>query len=248
MTDSAPPVYVLRAEPGCAATVAAARQAGLEAHGFPLFETVALAWTPPDPAGIDALLVGSANAPRLAGPALADFAHLPVHAVGEATARACREAGLTVAGTGQGGLQAVLDAVPPGHRHLLRLAGRERVDLSPPPGVTLTERVVYASLPRPLPQVLAYLLSTRALPLSLVLLHSAEAARHFAAECDRLGLARGRILLATIGPRVSQAAGEGWAGKESCATASDQALLALAVQLCQGRPPEPPGRAGCAWN
>ena len=227
------PVIVIRPEPGCAATVAAARAAGLEAYGFPLFAVCPVAWEPPDPASIDALLIGSANAPRHAGAALAPYAGKPAYVVGAATAEAAREAGLVIAATGAGGLASVMASIAPEHRRLLRLSGRERVDLVPGDGVSLCERVVYASEPQPMPAPLARLLLTHALPLCLVLLHSAEAARHFAAECDRLDLPRGRIHLVTLGPRIAAATGKGWAQVSVAEVPNDAALLALCRHLCQ---------------
>lgn len=231
------PVIVIRPEPGCAATVAEARALGLEAHGFPLFAVRPLAWDAPDPAGVDALLIGSANAPRHAGPALALYADKPAYAVGEATAEACRAAGLSVAATGSathnGGLQALLEAIAPAHRRLLRLAGHERVDLVPPESIALAERVVYAAEAQPLPEALARLLTVRALPQSCVLLHSAEAARHFATEVDRLAIPRARIHLVALAPRIAAVAGEGWASLATASETTDQALLALARRLCQ---------------
>ena len=228
-----PPVIIIRPEPGCAATVAAARALGLEAHGFPLFAVGPLAWQAPDPATVDALLIGSANAPRHAGAALARYAGKPAYVVGEATAEAARAAGLTVVATGEGGLASVMGAIAPAHRRLLRLSGRERVDLVPGDGIILTERVVYASEPQAMPSALARLLSARALPNSLVLLHSAESARHFAQECDRLGLDRARVHLLALGQRVAAAAGAGWADISTAARPTDPALLALCRQLCQ---------------
>lgn len=217
-------VLVLRPEPGCAATVAAARELGLEARSAPLSAIEAREWAVPE-ATYDALLVGSANVFRHGGAQLAQVRHLPVHVVGEATAEAARAAGFTVARTGTGGLQRVLDEVPAGTR-LLRLSGEERIELTPPAGVTVDEVVVYASVPR--------LLDPAALTGNpLILLHSAEAARHFAGECNRLGIDRGTLSLATIGPRVTAAAGTGWHAVETAAEPSDAALLALAARMCQ---------------
>ena len=82
----------------------------------------------------------------------------------------------------------------------------------------------------PIPADLADLLTS---PRPLVLLHSAEAARHFAAECARLALPRASIHLAALGPRVAEAAGQGWASLHMASATSDEALLALARQLCQ---------------
>ncbi|MCW1404127.1 uroporphyrinogen-III synthase [Novosphingobium sp. MW5] len=217
-------VLILRPEPGCAATLAAARGMGLAARSAPLFAIEPREWNVPT-APFDALLVGSANAFRHGGAQLETLCHLPVHVVGEATAEAARAAGFTVAGIGSGGLQGVLDGIAPG-THLLRLSGEERIELNPPTGVSIDEVVVYASVPRPLDPA-----ALNGNP--LVLLHSAEAARHFAAECDRLAIDRAALSLATIGPRVTKAAGSGWRALETAAQPSDAALLALAARMCQ---------------
>lgn len=221
------PLYVIRPEPGCAATVAAARGAGLAAHGFALFAVEPVDWAVPEGA-FDLLLAGSANVFRHGGAGLAALRGLPVWAVGQATAAAARAAGFAVERTGRGGLQAVLEQVP-ADRRVLRLAGAERVELAPPGGVTMAERVVYASRALPLPAELAARLAQG----GVVAVHSAEAMRHFAGECLRLGLARGRIALATIGPRVSAAAGEGWWAVATANSPDDAALLASARDLCQ---------------
>jgi uroporphyrinogen-III synthase len=99
------------------------------------------------PGDVDALLIGSANAIRHAGPGLAAYAGLPTYTVGAATAQAAREAGLDVVAVGSGGLQPVLDTVT--HTNLLRLAGQEHLTLTPPPHVRMVERS--SMLPRPCP-------------------------------------------------------------------------------------------------
>jgi uroporphyrinogen-III synthase len=223
------PLVVIRPQPGCDATVRAARALGLEAFGHPLFEVRPLDWKAPDQATFDALLIGSANVLRHGGAGLARFRGLPAYAVGETTGAAVRDAGLDLAGQGEGGLQVLLGSLNPGHRRLLRLTARERVELTPPPGVSITEAVTYASEPCAMEQELAELMAGGA----VVLLHSGEAARHFAAECDRLGIARSRIAVAALAPRIAAAAGHGWASVETAAEPRDQALLALADQLCQ---------------
>jgi uroporphyrinogen-III synthase len=67
----------------------------------------------------------------------------------------------------------------------------------------------------------------------LVLLHSAATARHFASECDRLGLARGTIALAALGPRIAAAAGEGWRAVHTAPRPDEAALLEMARELCK---------------
>lgn len=223
------PVVVIRPQPGCDATLEAARALGLDARGFPLFEVRSVAWDPPAAHTFDALLLGSANAPRHAGPALAGYRGKPAYAVGEVTAESARAAGLDVVATGTGGLKALLPHVRPEHRRLLRLSGRERVALTPPRGVSIDERVVYEIEPLPLPPDLASLLAGQA----IVLLHSAEAAHHFAQLCDSRSIARANLRLAALGPRVARAAGEGWGALVAAEAPSDTALLALAGQMCQ---------------
>lgn len=222
------PLVVIRPQPGCDATVAAARALGLAVEGFPLFAVEPVAWQAPDRDSFDALLLGSAHALAQAGPALANYAGKPAYTVGERTAEAASAAGLAVAEIGCGGLQGVLDAVEPGHRRLLRLAGRARVPLALPPGIVLDERVVYASEPYPMPAALVALLDRP----SVVMLHSAEAARHFAAQCDAHGRNRAAIALIAIGLRAA-AAGDGWAGIAVAREPRDAAMLALATQMCQ---------------
>jgi uroporphyrinogen-III synthase len=223
------PVIVIRPQPGCHTTVAAARAAGLDARGFPLFEVRPLAWQPPPAESFDALLLGSANALRHAGPALDDYHGKPAYAVGATTADAARAAGLDVVAVGSGGLKLLLPRLAPDHRRLLRLSGRERVMLTPPRGVTIRECVVYASEPLPLPPALGSLLRRPA----LVLLHSAEAAQHFAGLCDAPRIDRARLTIVAIGPRVTRAAGGGWAAVATADTPGDTAMLALARELCQ---------------
>jgi len=221
-------LFVIRPEPGCIATVAAARELGLTASGHPLFAVRPRKWDFPDEA-CDALLIGSANALRYAGVKRDLLRHKPVLAVGETTAAIARSANFTVVAVSEGGLQSLLDTLDPEYRCLLRLTGEERVELAPPPGVELVERVVYASEPLPMPEAFAAELREG----GVVLLHSAAAARHFAAECERLEIPRAALSLACIGPRVAEAAGSGWTEIQSAAEPTDAALLALARGMCQ---------------
>ncbi|MEO6041628.1 MAG: uroporphyrinogen-III synthase [Croceibacterium sp.] len=221
------PLFVIRAEPGCGATVTRARALSLPASGFPLSAIAHREWQAPPASSVDALLVGSANVFRHGGAGLAALRSVPVYAVGEITARAARAAGFAVAAAGTGGLQAVLSEVPRAAR-LLRLAGDEHVPLGVPAGVTMDTRVVYAATPVALPPALADVLRGAA----VVLLHSGAGARHFADECDRLGLSRNGIALAALGPRILAAAGGGWRAARAAHEPSEAALLALAGDLC----------------
>ncbi|PNU04272.1 uroporphyrinogen-III synthase [Novosphingobium guangzhouense] len=230
-------ILILRPEPGAASTLAAAQAGGLKALVFPLFAVRPTLWQPVARNDIDALLLGSANALRHGGTALAGYRGLPAYCVGETTAAAARAAGMEVAATGHGGLQNLLGVLQPGHSRLLRLAGRERTMLDPPARVTITTREVYASEALPVPAGLIEALRAPApqpVPAAVIaLLHSGEAAARFAQICDEAAIARGSIRLAAIGPRVAAHAGAGWAAVRSARRPDDAALLALAQQMCQ---------------
>lgn len=221
-------IFAIRPEPGLQSTLQLARDMNMAIIGMPLFDVAPIAWDAPDPAQFNALLLGSANALRHGGATLEAFNILPVYAVGEATAQYAQEAGFTVAQTGAGGLQSLLDGAVDG-THFLRLAGAENVSLNVPKGITATTRIVYEL--RALPITGSDEVSLRAAD-PLVLLHSAAAARHFASECDRRGLDKSRISLACIGPRVVKAAGDGWAACRAAPQPDDIGVLALARDMC----------------
>ncbi|MBO9518817.1 MAG: uroporphyrinogen-III synthase [Porphyrobacter sp.] len=225
-------ILTIRPEPGCTATVEAGRELGLAIEGCPLFAIRSLPWDPPAPESIDALLLGSANAVRHAGPALDLFRGKPVYSVGAATGKAAEDAGFPVAVCGQGVLQPVVDSLAGQQLRLLRVTGAEHVPISPPSGVSVETRVAYESAGLPLPDELALRLNEGA----LVLLHSAVAARHFASECDRCAVSRSRIALAALGPRIADAAGDGWAKVRCASVPAEAALLALASDMCHDRP------------
>lgn len=230
-----PPIVILRPEPGANVSLQGAMALGLDAWCFPMFITLPRAWEAPSADTFDALLLGSANALRYGGAELAGYGDKPAYCVGETTARGAAARGIKIADTGSGGLQDMLNRMAGGRLRLLRLAGEERVTLTPPPGITIEERVVYASMPVPMPVELARLLSTAALPRIIVLLHSGAAARHLIEECRRLGLSRGKIEAITIGPRISEICVQagGWGNVLTSPAPGDAAMLALARQTCQ---------------
>jgi uroporphyrinogen-III synthase len=229
------PLIIVRPEPGATTTLLAARSLGLEAQAHPIFVVRPIPWTPVPREEVDAVILGSANAIRHGGAALNDLRGLPAYCVGQTTATAARAAGFPVARIGTGGLQQVLNALEPEHRRLLRLAGVSRVPLVLPPGVTMETRGVYATVPMPVGKRLDHALEEPV----VVMLHSGEAADHFATICTDALIDRSRIALAVIGPRVARMAGEGWARIEVAELPSDAALLALVREMCQ----EPAGDA-----
>jgi len=215
-------LLVLRPEPGASETVSRARVLGLEAISIPLFAVEPLGWTVPD-GEFDALLMTSANAVRHGGTQLEVLRTLAVHAVGEATAAAARQAGLTVTTVGDAGVEELLTRIDPNIR-LLHLCGEDRRGPSDA-RQSITAVPVYRSVALERPQLAE-------VEDAVVLVHSPRAAQRFA----ELVRDRGRIRVAAISAAAAAAAGPGWAAVEIAAKPSDEALLALALRLCEKDP------------
>ena len=216
-------LLVLRPEPGARATAARARALGLEPLVVSLFEVEPVAWQAPDPGGFDGLLLTSANALRHDGPQLERLRALPAYAVGEATANAAREAGFTIAATGDSGVEQLLGAIDPGLR-LLHLCGEDRW-LPKATRQSVTPVVVYRSTVIEAPD-----LSEAAGTVALI--HSPRAGRRFA----ELVRDRAQTTIAAISPAAADAVGGGWAEVSWADAPTDEAMLALAARLCQNRP------------
>jgi len=220
------PLIVIRPQPGNDATCAAASEQGIEALGFPLFTIKPLTWKVPE-GPFDAILAGSANVFRHGGKGLEALRHLPVIAVGETTAATARAADFAVSRIGEGGLQPVVATLPPGK--YIRIAGEDRVDLNPPLGVRIETVVAYAARRSPISSTLAHILNTGA----VVLLHSGEAARHLAEECERFEIQKKSVLVACLAPRIATLAGEGWGAIATAPARTDAMLLETALLMCK---------------
>ena len=189
-------VWVTRAQPAADATAAQLRALGYDAIVAPLLEVRAIEQPSVELSGVGALAVTSANAvPAFA--ALTADRSLAVYAVGEATARAARGAGFTVAAVAEGDVHALAhritaDGAPPGvvlHPGALEPAA-DLAALLTAMGVSARNLPVYrteavTALPVGLPS-----------PPDVVLLHSPKAGRvlagllppHWAPAMDALVL------------------------------------------------------------
>lgn len=213
-------LLVLRPEPGATATAKRARDLGLDPIVAPLFEVRPRAWTMPE-APVDAVMLTSANAARALGAVPPELTALPAYAVGAKTAAAARAAGFADIRTGEAGVsELVRKAVADGMATMLHLAGEDRTAFDAGP-LRIVTRIVYAAEaadpPPPLPEGDA-----------VTLLHSARAARRFAALVDPA-----RFAIAAISPAAAEAAGAGWRRVGIAARPDDDALLAVAARLCQ---------------
>jgi len=218
-------VLVLRPEPGASATLARARELGLEAVAVPLFEIEPVGWEAPEANGFDGLLLTSANAVRCGGDQLQELRGLKAYAVGEATAAAARDAGFDIAATGDDGVERLLGSIEPDLR-LLHLCGEDR-RAAQDARQTITPLAVYRGkqIDRPqLPQPAG----------SIALIHSPRAGRRFAElVTDRSG-----AVIAAISAAAAEAAGAGWKSIEVAERTEDEALLALAARLCNNPSPK----------
>lgn len=215
-------ILVLRPEPGASHTVRQARNAGLDAVAVPLFKIEPMAWDAPDPSDFDALLLTSANAVRHGGVQLQALRGLPVHAVGDATATAARDAVLSIASVGEAGVERLLGSIGRDLR-LLHLCGEDRRD----PGQvaqTITAIAVYRAAKIDKPDL-------GASKGDIALIHSPRAGARFAELVDRN--VKASIAIVAISAAAAQAAGEGWDAVEIASRPDDAALLALATRLCQ---------------
>lgn len=219
-------VVILRPPPGADATADAARALGLDTLLAPLFAVEPLAWTPPDPAQFDALMLTSANAARHAGPDLMRYAGLPLYVVGEATAQAARAAGLAPAHVGGGDAASLLHEMrAAGLRNALHLCGADFVEASVK-GMAAIRLPVYRSIETGGVPTLASLLW----PGDICLVHSPRAGQRLAALVapDQ----RATLSLIAISDKARLAAGAGWASALAAPTSTDTAMLALAKELC----------------
>ena len=220
-------LLVLRPEPGAAATVANATEAGWHPIAAPLFTIVPVEWEAPDAAAHDALMLTSAQAVRHAGPALARYRNLPVYAVGEATGVAAMDACFSDVRMGSADAALLVTMmVRDGVTHPLHLAGREHRVLDAAP-IPIARRIVYAADPvAELPPAARAAIAQDA----VALIHSQRAGAVFADLLVRAGIDPAIVRVAAI----SGAAAAGpWQRVKIADSPGDSALLAAAARLCE---------------
>ncbi len=215
-------VLIIRPQPGADATAQRFRAAGHVPLVMPLFEIQPVAATSISASGYDAVVLTSGNAVRAAEPFLKSNAHVPVYAVGSATARAAEKSAIMPFRIGSSGIDALVDvAEQEGHTRLLWLAGEDHSPLQARPGVTVDTHIVYKSVAVPTPDDFAAAVAQS----DLVILHSSRAAQHFAACCDDAGISRHEVALATFSDAIARNTGDGWSICIVAPTPNDAALL-----------------------
>lgn len=217
-------LLLLRPEPGLSASADRARGVGLEVIAIPLFRVEPIAWSPPDASRYDALLLTSANAIRHGGAGVDAFKHLPVHAVGTATADAARATGFAIASIGEGGVDALLGGLPSDVR-LLHLAGQDIHQ--PTAGRQIDRQIVYRS---------AAIADPGLPPLDglVIAVHSPRAGARLAEVAGP----RANAAIAAISVAAGAACGADWQSVDIATAPDDASLLALAARLCQTSSPK----------
>jgi uroporphyrinogen-III synthase len=214
-----------------------ARAAGFDPVIAPMFAVDPVEWQCPQQS-FDGLLITSANAIRLGGASLSALRHVPVLAVGDASADAATQNGFDVALVGTSDAKALLERGHiAGFRDLLWLCGENHVSLGPAPERNITVRIVYRSRTIEPSLSIAEWLDAD----SIIALHSPRAARHFADYCDRSGKVRAMINLVALSPTVADAAGAGWRTIRIANAPNDAALLSAAQTIVRDDNRQPKG-------
>lgn len=216
------PLLILRPERGAIATAKRATTLGLSPMIRSLFAVTPRTWDAPDPALFDALLLTSANAIRYGGGAVGLYRALLTFAVGAATAQAAREAGFaTVTESTGNAADALRTLAKAGHSRPLHLSGEDRTP--------------YPHLPFPVTARVVYEATTVDVELPAgryaALVHSARAAARFADLCPSPEL----VDVIAISTAVAEAAGTNWRSVCTAPEPTDNAMLALAATLCDGK-------------
>lgn len=192
---------------------------GLEPVGIPLFEIVPTSWSPPEPAAFNAVAMTSANAARHGGEGLRRYCHLPLFAVGEATAAAAREGGFRDIRIGQGDGRHV--AALWGNATVLHLTGLDHAPL--PDCGHVANVAVYEARRRELTPGQAAQLRA---PFALV--HSRRAGTALATLVQE----RAETTIVAISNAAAAGCGKGWQSTIVAEAPREQAMLESLARLC----------------
>lgn len=206
-------VLIVRPAPDNTTTARRVAALGHSPVVVPLFTVSAIAWDPPDPTLFDAVAMTSANAARFAGPALARYIHLPLFAVGAATAAAATAAGFGTVETGASDADALAQLLT---GRVLHFAGADHRPLASPADVVT--RIVYAAIEA----------DDAMLPDGdCVLVHSPRAGRALAARIVQ----RDVLHVVAISAAAASACGAGWRSVQVATVPQEDAMLACLAKL-----------------
>ncbi|GAB5487021.1 MAG: hypothetical protein Pars2KO_05910 [Parasphingorhabdus sp.] len=221
------PVLILRPIKGAQSTAAKVQALGLNPLVDPLFEIKPLPWSAPPADQYDAIMFSSANAVKMAGSELRDYAQLSAVVVGAATKQAAELAGFEVIQTGKSGVQSLVDTLPENRfKRILRLSGSEYTAVQS--DRVIDQVAVYESVCIGLGEKARTSLENGA----IILIHSMRAAQSLAGEMDKKNILREKNHIIAISPNVADAAGKAWKSINVAKQPTDEALLTQAARLC----------------
>ena len=188
---------------------------GCEPILAPLFHVQPVAWQCAEAGAFDAVAMTSANAARHGGAGLSHYTHLPLFAVGAATAQAARAVGFAHVETGAS------DAKELGNMLRGRVVHFAGVDHQPIPSTAIvTSVVVYESISS----------FVEALPpADIALVYSPRAGARLAALC----VDKASMVLVAISRAAADASGDGWADVCVAAVPQEASILESLAKLCK---------------
>lgn len=174
-------LILLRPSQGAQQSAIIARQMGFDPIIAPASQIAPLPWDAPPAQNFDAIMITSANALRMAHLSkpeiIAQYKHLPLFAVGKATAKLAQDMGFTIAAMGQGGAKALWPhIISHGAKNILRLVGRDYVAVDN--DVNICTIMVYEARALPINDTLKSLIMSATGP-HIFAFHSAKAVHIF---------------------------------------------------------------------
>lgn len=227
-------LILLRPTEGAEQSAEIAREKGLDPLLAPATEINALAWDAPPAQGFDAIMITSANALRYGGEAIYQYKHLPLYAVGKATAKLAEEMGFTIAAIGKGGAKALWPLIKQSDaKNIVRLVGRDYVPIYDE-HIQIRTIMVYEARPVPMNKALKELLNeTPNNSPHIIAFHSAKAVQIFDDYIEQMAK-QGRIFdksahyAAALAPTIGEAIcknGDSWKKVIISSSANDRVMI-----------------------
>lgn len=222
-------LVILRPSDGALQSAVIARGLGFDPIIASASEIRPLQWIAPKAKNFDSIMITSANALRIGGNAILQYRHLPMFAVGKATARLAGEMGFHIAAIGRGGAKALWPLiVAHGAQNVLRIVGRDYVEVSDT-SINTTNIMTYEACALPIAATLKTLISEGKSG-HVFAFHSARAVQIFddyIAELGQHGILfdKSAHYAAALAPTIAYEISDDWRKIIISPSASDPAMM-----------------------
>lgn len=225
-------IILLRPKKGGQQSAIIARQHGFDPIIAPASEIRPIVWEAPRPSDFDSIMITSANALRVNRQQIAAYKHLPLYAVGKATAKLAIEMGFTIAGQGKGGAAALWPLLQNDRRrNILRLVGADYIPIE---NDAITTIITYEAAALPIDDDLYALLKTSEAP-HIFAFHSVRAVQIFNNYIHDLppnmSLDTSRHIALSLAPTITQALGSEWLELITSPHADDHMMMASLSEI-----------------